>query len=832
MPFTLRIVYPQHLVYDQRTQVCGETLPSGANARKLADRGRSLIFVGLEENSKNVLLISLSEPGKLITSGLIASYDEKSISEQRYLAATTEAIRAYTEFDNTAPDKQMLNKSITGNFAILDHRTLRETHLIGETDDTYAIFNIVTTEHPEGIWSKAEHLLEHSTIGYSIIERYLNGTNAEGNIHYPVFEYAEYADGTDNYQCLVIGTDNACTDNLDIRIAIPVSGEGADVIDVARPTLRTSRPVVGPPNDTFATALATTLSISSASQTVTEPKNVRQALRGQDAADWLACIEKEIATLETKDTWEAVESVPPGRTPILAVIKLKIKWNADGSLDKRKARLVAFGMCQTYGEDYTDTWAPSSQLTSVHLFLCICVQLKLTAYHADAVSAFVNAELKETVYLQLPPEINRPYRYVRLLKSLYGLKQGAHDWHEASDAVMMSIPGMKRSTKETCWYFLQQGDLIAHVLVHVDDYLVGTNQPEWFTWFVKFFGNTYEINDLGRITQIVGMGATQTDDHITLSRSHQIGKSIERFHLNDANPVSLPLPAGPFKVKMPDSADTKLPFLALMGEMRYHARATHPDILPALSMIGKFSAKYQAEHFQLLKNTLLYVKGSDAPLIFSRGAFGHNGSFRIALYTDASFNSCSETGRSHSGWVVTVNDQPMLWSSQRQTLVTTSSTYAEVVACSDGIKDLMYVRDIISEFNEVEYPMIVHQDNMATIRILDNPVNNGITKYIAVKYFWIRELLENNTIKLQHISGAINPADFLTKPLGGEAFHTGRSRIMGHSNINSTDHVMSKPTVSTLPYAHLTTALTHSTRTQRPDATEKPQDCELAAANP
>ena len=174
----------------------------------------------------------------------------------------------------------------------------------------------------------------------------------------------------------------------------------------------------------------------------------------------------------------------------------------------------------------------------------------------------------------------------------------------------------------------------------------------------------------------------------------------------------------------------------------------------------------------------------------------------------------------------------MLWSSQRQTLVTTSSTYAEVVACSDGIKDLMYVRDIISEFNEVEYPMIVHQDNMATIRILDNPVNNGITKYIAVKYFWIRELLENNTIKLQHISGAINPADFLTKPLGGEAFHTGRSRIMGHSNINSTDHVMSKPTVSTLPYAHLTTALTHSTRTQRPNVTEKLQDRELAAANP
>jgi hypothetical protein len=113
---------------------------------------------------------------------------------------------------------------------ILDHRTLRETHLIGETDDTYAIFNIVTTEHPEGIWSKSEHLLEHSTIGYSIIERYLNGINAEGNIHYPIFEYAEHKDGTDSCQCLVIGTDNACTDNLDIRIAIPVAGEGQTLL--------------------------------------------------------------------------------------------------------------------------------------------------------------------------------------------------------------------------------------------------------------------------------------------------------------------------------------------------------------------------------------------------------------------------------------------------------------------------------------------------------------------------------------------------------------------------------------------------------------------------
>jgi hypothetical protein len=45
---------------------------------------------------------------------------------------------------------------------------------------------------------------------------------------------------------------------------------------------------------------------------------------------------------------------------------------------------------------------------------------------------------------------------------------------------------------------------------------------------------------------------------------------------------------------------------------------------------------------------------------------------------------------------------------------------------------------------------------MTTIRILRTRRTNGITKFIAVKYFWIREFIEDGSIKLQHISGAIN----------------------------------------------------------------------------
>ena len=34
----------------------------------------------------------------------------------------------------------------------------------------------------------------------------------------------------------------------------------------------------------------------------------------------------------------------------------------------------------------------------------------------------------------------------------------------------------------------------------------------------------------------------------------------------------------------------------------------------------------------------------------------------------------------------------------------------------------------------------------------------------------------------------MNPADFLTKPLGGEAFHNGRTKLLGHTDIHGRVH--------------------------------------------
>ena len=402
-------------------------------------------------------------------------------------------------------------------------------------------------------------------------------------------------------------------------------------------------------------------------------------------------------------------------------------------------------------------------------------------FHFDIRSAFVNASLDETIYVSLPPEARAKKRFARLRKSLYGLKQAANSWANASDKLIMSIPGMVRSETEPSWYNFSRHGTEATVLVYVDDYVVCCNNPNWYTWFVRFFKRKYDLNDLGPLSNVLGMGVEWGEGKAILSRRVPIERTLQKFGLNDANPSMYPYEPGS-TLRVPKEGENDKPFLNLLGELRYHARSSRPDINTALSVLGRFSAKHDASHFDCLKRVARYLKGTPLlTVILRKGVGGANGSLRLSMYVDASYASCPDTGRSITGYVICLNGCAVFAVSKRQDTVACSTTEAEIIAFSEGCKELVYVHRLLSQIHEVELPMLVHEDNLATIDVLSNPVNNGRTKHIAVRHFWVRELVRDGVIRMTHIATDKNVADYLTKPLTGDKFRTFRSAILGHT---------------------------------------------------
>ena len=75
------------------------------------------------------------------------------------------------------------------------------------------------------------------------------------------------------------------------------------------------------------------------------PKSVKEALGSPQRAEWIKAIRQELQSLVDKGVYET-KPAPKDRKPIPTRLVLKIKLNADGTIDKFKARCVVAGYRQ------------------------------------------------------------------------------------------------------------------------------------------------------------------------------------------------------------------------------------------------------------------------------------------------------------------------------------------------------------------------------------------------------------------------------------------------------------------------------------------------------
>src|SRR5205814_7900833 len=105
-----------------------------------------------------------------------------------------------------------------------------------------------------------------------------------------------------------------------------------------------------------------------------------------------------------------------------------------------KARLVVRGFSQVYGEDYTETFAPTVQMDTLQIFLAIVAAKDLKCCQYDIKNAFTESKLQEKIYLSKPDGVLVHSRYALwTLQSLYGLKQSARDWNLLAKKFLISI---------------------------------------------------------------------------------------------------------------------------------------------------------------------------------------------------------------------------------------------------------------------------------------------------------------------------------------------------------------------------------------------------------
>ena len=531
---------------------------------------------------------------------------------------------------------------------------------------------------------------------------------------------------------------------------------------------------------------------------------------------------KEMNKLYEKEVFEMlpITDVPNKRDLIQSFINYTAVMGADGSIAKYKARFLGKGYSQVEDVNYFDTAASTTQDSTWRSIVTLCAAWDFPVLCCDDVEgAFLNADLKEKVFLRFPKDM-REYNsdnvemVARLKKALYGLKQSSRAWQNTLADVFKQL-GYRRSKYDTTVFFkmvdkhtgipvepLERGTVLddddkrpeqdiyenfdpakhhLHICsTHVDDILHTCSSQamydDWRIEMLKHFNLTGDSDANWYLNMVFKRDRDART--VTVSQEALIDNLATRFpFLKTSTGVKTPLPASTVFSREhsppPGQANRKLQadFRSALGILLYVSVKTRMDISQAVSAASRVMSNPGEQHWKTLMHLLRYTYHTrDRVLKLGGQNCKTTSPFALQAYTDSDWGG-DPSRKSTSGGQIQFMGGLVWYKSKLQTTIARSTAQAELAAASMVAAEVVHLRNLLAELHHAQRtPTMIQCDNQGSIKVSHNPTIGPRLKHVDMMDLWVRELCEQGKVYMTYIETTENPADVLTKALGKELF--------------------------------------------------------------
>ena len=510
------------------------------------------------------------------------------------------------------------------------------------------------------------------------------------------------------------------------------------------------------------------------SSNLLEPKSYTEAINSINKEEWHESMLEELRTLEYNNTWEVVPC-PKGVKPIKTRWVYKIK-DLESS-PRFKSRFVAKGFEQIYGLDYLESFASVIKQMAWKLLFAIAILNNLIIFKIDMISAFTQGFIDLDIYIEqpigFPYPISKKYPNIefvlKLNKALYGLKQSARIWYNTLKPRLIEL-GFIVLKSDSCIYINYETRVI--ISIYVDDLAILAPSIEEFNLLTSKLSKFFKFKNLGIIKDYLGIDIDYNQElgYIKLSQSTYINKLLKKFDMFNSTPKYTPLDP---KIKLEPNKEQATKeeikyFQRLIGSLLYITLGTRIDILYAVIKLSRYASNPSEQHFTSIKRVFRYLK---ATINYGITYYRDSNKY-ISGYCDADYAGDLVSGKSTSRYIFLLANGPISWKSKLQTIIAQSTTEAEYVAINAATKEAIFIISLLKElgyYKQSKFPL--YTDNNGALLLAKNPVFHERTKHIAVKYHYIRELINKGIIDLIYISTQEQKADGLTKALERTKFN-------------------------------------------------------------
>ncbi|MGA8134569.1 MAG: reverse transcriptase domain-containing protein [Pseudomonas gingeri] len=592
-------------------------------------------------------------------------------------------------------------------------------------------------------------------------------------------------------------------DDDDSAAAADSSTPSTSQVHLVMSALRTMQPPHSRVSDDDAMLFAVKSGI--ANLELQTPQTYRQAMSGPDALEWQASMDKEYNSCLDKEVWEEVRvaDLPPGTNILPAKWVYKIKVDETGAELAngvgKKSRVTPKGYLQKHGRDYFEVFARTGMYKTMRFGLSLAAKWDHEIEQQDVPTAFLNADLKEDVYMQIPEGRYRDGKagiVLRLKKSLYGLKQSPRNWYILVSTFVLTQLGFKATVSDPClfWKRSHTGRLMM-MFLFVDDFQTSFHRDDRNEWngYKAQLVKQFNTKDMGESKWMLGMRITRdrTARTITLDQEVYITKALEKYGYNEC--TTRPTPEVVGAAHQEPTEEQRRPcdrqrYMEIVGTLMYAAISTRLDIAHAVFYLACHMLAPSEMHMTAAERVLRYLSGTRGlGLAFGTRNGGVLGDSRgqtrtqveVIAFGDADWANSRGDRRSITGWVAKTNDDPISWASKKQRTVALSTCEAELYAEAAAIQEVLWLRGLLKELGlQSQVGSLVFGDNQSTIAVTKNGIKGERTKHVDVKYHFVTETVERGDVTLKWIPTAEQQADIFTKALPQPTFETLRAQLM------------------------------------------------------
>jgi Reverse transcriptase (RNA-dependent DNA polymerase) len=309
------------------------------------------------------------------------------------------------------------------------------------------------------------------------------------------------------------------------------------------------------------------------------------------------------------------------------------------------------------------------------------------------------------------------------------------------------------------------------MIIWVDNILSFSNLDAGNDQIEADLKSKFEVNTIGNPSMILGIKLIQKENQILLSQTHFINSLLNKFGLENANPVTTPLDPN---VNLDDDESEEdsntqdnqasHSYATLIGSPMYLALRTRPDIVYAIDRLAQFTQEPKLKHWTAVKRVFHYLKGT-RNYTLTYGGTGNLLNEIFNIFCDANWAGGSDR-KSTSGYIITIAGGAVAWSSKKQASVALSTAEAEYISAMHAAKQVLWHHSLFREL-KIELPTTstIFSDNQATIAIVHHPEFHACTKHINISYHFLRDLVKSGTLNLVYANTHQNLADLFTKGL-------------------------------------------------------------------